>query len=312
MSRRPKLDYDFCPLPRKRHPAWAGVSLYVKGLMLSLFELADGAPITVEGDWLESLCKQMHINGRDRPNVRKALLELQFKGALKASSAAVSVAFFPHDQLTPIERPSDVHPTSIATESTSIACPSAVQAYVPLESNARNDSGHKTQTDRQTEETERERRERARESSARFEKPPLPAAPPELPPTPAESDSWLRVWALYAAHRGLDTLQLGHPARLRDALTAIAAAAEVEAGGPQGVDFDRAVQRLLGAWSADKWVKEKQPTIANLAANLHRYARARIAKVMPFPSEESLYEKQQRWEREAVACPPEWKIGVAE
>lgn len=119
-----------------------------------------------------------------------------------------------------------------------------------------------------------EREARARESSARFEKPPVGEAPPELPKPAANPPSWLRVWQLFAEHRGLDPVQLGHPGRQQEALQSIAGAAEVEAGGRQGEGFDRAVQRLLGAWSADKWVKEKQPTLANLAANLHRYARA--------------------------------------
>lgn len=187
MSRRPKLDYDFCPLPRKRHPAWAGVSLHMKGLMLSLFELADGAPITTSGNWLDSLCKQMQIDGRDRPNVRKSLLDLQSKGVLVVSQEAVSVAFFPHVQVTPVDVPSTSGRRPLDVPSTSPQPP----LDIPLESTTRNDSGHKSQTDRQTDKKDIHTTARAPERAKPVEsgvslpdwtdrEPPLSAESPEV------------------------------------------------------------------------------------------------------------------------------------
>jgi len=250
-------------VPREMHPAWQRVSYFARALgrdLISRVDDFDTMRIETSGEWRSSLCLTLCINGPERRNAKGALDALVAAGLLQTFDGFVVIGLQP-----------------VCTRSVSVQDPDPTQVTVTTQV---------TSDSKQAIKQARESDARARESSARFEKPPLPPPPPELPAPVHEPTSWLRVWQLYAAHRGLDPLQLGHPSRQREALTAVAAAAEVEAGGAQGDAFDRAVRRLLGAWSSDKWVKEKQPTIANLAANLHRYARAKIAKVVPLQPED--------------------------
>lgn len=303
---RARVGYEFCPMPRRFHAVWAGATQQAEWLVRRLFELNDGGPITVTGDdWMTSVCKQLAINGRDRSNVRKSLIQYRDKGAIQVVGDQVTVCFLPTS--------SCAKPSTFCAETTPSCAETTSTHDVPFESNDRNHSTHKSQTDRQTEETERVRA-RARESSARFEtagqifeRPPVGDAPPELPKPAANPPSWLRVWQLFAEHRNLDPLQLGHPGRQQEALQSIAASAEVESGGGQGEAFDRAVQRLLGAWSADKWVKEKQPTLANLAANLHRYARAKAKPVVKLVG--APLRADECWSDEELLAWPDWKEG---
>lgn len=161
MSRRKKgeeLDYEFFPFPKQLHPGWADPNCHLLGLCMKLFAIANGGPITVHGDdWLENLCKQMHINGRERPNVRRSLLNLQDAGVVRYTGAGVvSVVFRRTDTLLPVV----ANPTPVDVESSPIdadlqaTCsdPSAVDLplNIPLEPSVGNDSTHKPQTDRQT------------------------------------------------------------------------------------------------------------------------------------------------------------------
>jgi len=157
MSR--KVGYEFSPLPKKWHAAWADLSMPMRGLRASLFELADGGPITVDGDWLTSLCKQMNVGGRERPNVRKSLLDLQARGVLAVDGQTVSICFRPDSQL---HRP--------------VADLSAIGrgSDIPIDSTPQNDST----TVRQKERREENRREKMMSACA----PERATAPEPRPP----------------------------------------------------------------------------------------------------------------------------------
>lgn len=151
---RARVGYDFTPMPRKWHPAWAGSTMAMRGLRASLFELNDGGPITVEGDWLTSLCKQMHVGGRERPNVRKLLLDLQARGVLGFDGQTVAICFRPDSQLHRLdsERLANVAELSAIGRGSDI----------PIESTPRNDTDHDRQTDK-TDKKEETRETRAPE-----------------------------------------------------------------------------------------------------------------------------------------------------
>lgn len=158
---RAKIGHEFCPMPRKWHAGWARhKSLFARGLRDALFEFADGAPMAVHGeDWLESVCMQLCIDGRDRPNVRKALKAFQASGLIAYDGAGrVVFCFLPGAQLvTTVAPPSDVGPTTVERPSNDRRTTVELPSNIPLESNPWNDSGRVSQTDRrdrQTEETQ--------------------------------------------------------------------------------------------------------------------------------------------------------------
>lgn len=153
MSRRPRLDYDFCPMPRRWHAAWAGSSLFETGLRDRLFELNDGEPIPFEGDWMDSLCKQAAVNGRERPPARKAMLEWQSRGLLIVNGQWVWICCR-HDAQP--RRPV-AEPTHNGSTSNPQPTHNAPTSNIQLDSSTRNNSNHVGETDRQTEETERVR-----------------------------------------------------------------------------------------------------------------------------------------------------------
>jgi hypothetical protein len=296
MSRRPKLDYDFCPMPRRRHAAWAGASLFETGLRDRLFELNDGGPITVDGPWEESLCKQAAVNGPDRSNARRALRKWVARRLLSVDGSTVSIVFR-HGESLRVQ--SEVTPGSLAPHSE--VTPGSVrgQSEVTFDSTPRNDSNHVGETDRQTDETERVRA-RARESSARFEKPPVGEAPPNTPPSePKPVSPELQCWKLYQRALGTEHLMLAP--NHREALSVLASAAKGEAdGATQGEAFDRAVQRILAAWMAEKYWKDKRPGLRNLAERIEAGNLVRpksVAKVLPF-EQLSAHELTQKYIRE--------------
>jgi hypothetical protein len=162
-SRRPKLDYDFCPMPRRRHAAWAGASLFETGLRDRLFELHDGGPITVDGPWEESLCKQAAVNGPERSMARRILRKWRDRGLVSVSSNTVTVVFRATDQLA-VNSQSTSSQLTVNSQSTPGQLP--VNSESTFDSTPRNNSNHVGETDRQTEETDEtdtQTRERARE-----------------------------------------------------------------------------------------------------------------------------------------------------
>lgn len=120
---------------------------------------------------------------------------------------------------------------------------------------------------------------RARE--ARFEKPPVGEAPPDhAPPEPARIP-WLAVWKTAERMRGFYEGQLGHPGREEQACRSIADAITASVGGSAGADWQEALERLVGAWLADKWVAENKPPLSNLAGRMPKYARAKsVVKIV--------------------------------
>jgi hypothetical protein len=126
----------------------------MRGLMFSLFELADGEPVTVEGDWLESLCKQMQVDGRDRPNARKSLLDLQARGVLWIDGQTVSVCFRPDSQLRRV----------VADLSANVvdSLANGRGSDIPIDSTPRNDTTHVRQTDKTDKKEETRESARAR------------------------------------------------------------------------------------------------------------------------------------------------------
>lgn len=278
-------------VPREMHPAWQRVSYFARALgrdLISRVDDFDTMRIETSGEWRSSLCLSLCINGPERRNAKAALHGLVDAGLLAVGDGFVTVG------LQPLGSCSAVGRQSVGSRSVSVPVPDSNQVVENTQVTSDSKQAIKA--------IEASERARARESSARFEKPPVGEAPPELPKPTANPPSWLRVWQLFAEHRGLDPLQLGHPGRQQEALQSIAGAAEVEAGGSEGVDWENAVRRLLGAWSADKWVKEKQPTLANLAANLHRYSRPRLVKVSPLAPEETYEATIRRADEQARAA----------
>jgi len=176
----------------------------------------------------------------------------------------------------------------------------------------RHDPAHGEQEQEQEQEQERERA-RAPEV-LRFRRP-VGEAPQGTEVSDGQSQPWLVVWRLYETIEG-KIGACGAPVRFRDALQAIAGAAEVESGHREGVEFENAVQRLLGAWKADRYVRDKQPSIKNLADNLHRYSRPKtVVKAAAY--EESREERWIRENREAeerhqesLRNPGEWTLKV--
>lgn len=175
----------------------------------------------------------------------------------------------------------------------------------------------------------------ARESSARFEKPPVGEAPPNTAPSePRQVSPETRCWQLY--QRALGTEHLLLPVNHREALSVLASAAKGEAdGASQGEAFERAVQRILAAWMAEKYWKDKRPGLRNLAerieaGHLVRPKAKPVVKLVGAPlkasechSDEDLlawpawregdldiYQKQRRWELQAQL--DERKAGAAQ
>jgi hypothetical protein len=255
-------------VPRDLHPAWFEVSWSARAIGMALFSLIDDFEtrrIDIHGDWMDSLCKRLAIGGKERRFAKPALRSLVEVRLLTVHRTFIVVNTTPAD--------SDGTSKSTQVPENNQVSFNSKQAAIKASE-----------------------RERARESSARFEKPPIPPAPPELPAAEQEREPWLRVWELYAEHIGLDVFQLAGAGTQERALRAIAASSEVEAGGSQGVAFENAVKRLLRAWSADKWVQEKRPSIANLALNLHRYAAPKqkpIVKLAPQPADSLM----EHWSR---------------
>jgi hypothetical protein len=130
----------------------------------------------------------------------------------------------------------------------------------------------------------------ARTREARFERPPLGDAPPNTSssePTPIRPES--RCWQLYQRALGTEHLMLSP--NHHDALQALASAAKAEAGGAtHGEDFDRAAERILGVWMAEKYWQEKRPGLRNLKDRLEagKYAVPKqkpIVKLAPQPAD---------------------------
>lgn len=160
---RARIEYDFCPMPRRWYAGWSNhQGLYARGLRAALFELADGGPIPVHGaDWLASLCNQMAIHGKDRPNVRKALKQFVADGLIGCDGTHVRGRFLP--DAGPVEHRADIETKRAVIETKRAEIdPQPCRNHdltsgtipLPLESTPRNDSGRISQTDRQTDKTD--------------------------------------------------------------------------------------------------------------------------------------------------------------
>ena len=102
MTKRSKLGYDFCPLPRKRARAWSTMKhLLGRSLATELFMLNDGKPIEVDGDWRVDLCRQLSIHGRHRGNWCQAMDEAFTLGLLTVGNGCVEIHYQTHTKPTP-------------------------------------------------------------------------------------------------------------------------------------------------------------------------------------------------------------------
>jgi hypothetical protein len=117
----------------------------------------------------------------------------------------------------------------------------------------------------------------ARAQNSQFEKPPLGEAPTNTAPSePAPIRPESRCWQLYQRALGTEHLMLSP--NHYDALQALASAAKAEADGEtHGEAFDRAAERILGAWMAEKYWQEKRPGLRNLKERLEegKYAASK-------------------------------------
>lgn len=117
---------------------------------------------------------------------------------------------------------------------------------------------------------------------ARFENPPVGEAAPNTPPTaskPIRPEA--RCWQLY--QRALGTEHLMLPPNHQEALQALASAAKAESdGAAHGEAFDRAVERILGVWMAEKYWQDKKPGLRNLKERLEegKYARPKSKPIV--------------------------------
>jgi hypothetical protein len=122
-----------------------------------------------------------------------------------------------------------------------------------------------------------------RSGSGRFEKPPVGDAPPELNDLPkAKSKSpWLRVLDLMAEALEVHPNSMGLPTDHRNDLEVIAKAVEAESRASEGVEFDKAARRLLGAWLSDDYIAlhPEKRTAFNLRHNLDRYKPGKVKSV---------------------------------
>lgn len=320
MSRaRGKIDYPFKPFPRVLPPHWAALSFFQRCLMLGAWHISDenNRVEVVTKDWERSLCRSLEIDGVERPNAQRALRIIHGVGLIEIRDQGYAQLLF---------RPSSAFvPETFRTPS----------AHIPeVDKPAKQLNSHSAE-EKRVEIEEREREARARESSARFEKPPVGEAPPNTPPSePRPVSPETRCWQLY--QRALGTEHLLLPVNHREALCALVSAARGEAdGASQGEAFERAVQRILAAWMAEKYWKDKRPGLRNLAerieaGHLVRPKAKPVVKLVGAPlkasechSDEDLlawpawregdldiYQKQRRWELQAQL--DERKAGAAQ
>jgi hypothetical protein len=91
--KRGKIGYDFCPLPRKRHPAWRALKHLLGNCIPEKFWLLnDGKPVQVHGDdWRVSICRDLAIEARHRKHWCDAMREAERAGLLTHSEGFVSI-----------------------------------------------------------------------------------------------------------------------------------------------------------------------------------------------------------------------------
>jgi len=226
---RAKIGHEFCPLPRKWYAGWAHhQGFYARGLRDALFELADGAPIPVHGsDWLSSVCSQLCVHGKDRPNVRRALKLFVADGLIGFDGEVVRGRFLPDSGPVAHRVPIESQPTPNRLPIESQSSPNQVEDRsktgqslpLPLESTPRNDSGRISQTDRQNRQTDHTDA-RAREAGGVV--PIEPARKLEiegykwlesvLGSTPPDLGSWRREYALIASKPAAERAAVGRHA----------------------------------------------------------------------------------------------------
>lgn len=91
-------------VPREMHPAWhqrvGAVARTIGRDLISMVDDFGSMSIDVDGDWRESLCKKMSVDGGpDRRVYKAALTQLEKAGLLVASSARVTMILRPECSL---------------------------------------------------------------------------------------------------------------------------------------------------------------------------------------------------------------------
>lgn len=188
-----KLEYAFSPVPSERHPRWFEVTTYQRfvGLEVALLQYGNGSRppgIPVGQDWLESVCRSMAINGRDRKYVKPALEALFEAGLLVVRDGMARVLFTAEElaanaQKAALREPCGVLPVSYRD-------PTGILPVSLSDLTPQNDSTHTSQI------REEEIRIEERETRAREVTPPIetsetpPAVEPTPPAEPAPPNAW--------------------------------------------------------------------------------------------------------------------------
>jgi len=314
---RARVGYDFVPLPRVRHPGW-GVLRHIlaRSVYSELFALAYGQQggggdlVAWSGsDWRVSVCRSLCIDGPHRGNWAKALDEAARAGLIEVGPSYIRVAFHPPSttDLPPIHHRSTADLPPIHHRSTPDlppiyprSTPDLPEIYSDISTG---NHGTSVLQKEEKEEREEKRSTPTRQGAItcdRFERPPVPPEPAGLAPPDVSPirEPWLVVWRVAERLRGFPALGLGHPGREEPACRSISDAAAVEAGGSSGEAYERAVERLVGAWLADPWINKLEPSerpgLGNLASNLRRYARRTPRTCRP-PKLGVLGEQTQAW-----------------
>lgn len=79
-----KVGYEFAAVPLDIAPEWGALPFQTRMLGIALWLHGHGAPIPVPmGSWESHLCRELKVNGQDRPNITRALRRLSELGLLR-------------------------------------------------------------------------------------------------------------------------------------------------------------------------------------------------------------------------------------
>lgn len=316
---RVRIPYRFHPAFRELPPDWQALSFFQRSIMTELWRLSAedlSGRLDIGGSepapqWLT---RELNLAGRrERRNAVVGIRELIGCGLIAISEDGkwATVRTSVGTSVRTSVGTSDGHPTDIRR--TSVGTSDGHPAKAKYSESLQVDP---------TDQRDQNRSERERDASAHARpfRRPLGEAPPELKPPQPTRAPWLQSWVLYERSLKAEGL-LGHPVAQRAALESISAAATAEAGVSDGDAFDRAVQRLLGAWQADPWVAKHSPPLSNLAANLAKYRKGALQPAAGQSASEAAYQRMKAAERawaradefdDKAALMAEWNAATAE
>lgn len=112
---------------------------------------------------------------------------------------------------------------------------------------------------------------------------PEPGSWKPTPEEPPKRDYAARLWFVYEQVLGVQSGGMQMPRKQYPACEAIAARVKAEAR-QTGIGFDKAAERLLRAWKADKWVSEHRPRLQHLADAPDQWLPSFAATQTPAPA----------------------------